>query len=169
MILKLPPFQLLTKPQHKLLALACFLLLSLFLDGPQASSLQKKDRRYNWKKSHPIAFPVDEHSHSLLACMPHSNSPINSIIFSLSLSKFRHEPETTIAGVFSANFLFNLLLHTTYFIVFKVSNPYLHKQHHFPLTSKFELNCTFSLFPSQGHNFQSWVLYLRQLESYKVS
>lgn len=63
--------------------------------------------KVNLKKSQPSAFPVEETSQSDLVWTPHSSSPINSIIRGLSLSKFRHDPEITIIGGFSAYFLFN--------------------------------------------------------------
>jgi hypothetical protein len=60
------------------------------------------------KKSHPKAAPLDETSQLISELTENCKYSMNSIIFFLSLSKFKQEPDITILGGFSANF-FNIV------------------------------------------------------------
>jgi hypothetical protein len=57
------------------------------------------------KKSHPKAAPLDETSQLISELTENCKYSINSMILFLSLSKFKQEPDITILGGFSANFL----------------------------------------------------------------
>jgi hypothetical protein len=66
------------------------------------------------KKSHPKAAPLDDTSELICELTENCKYSINSIIFFLSLSKFKQDPDIIIIGGFSENFLNNKYIKLEY-------------------------------------------------------